>query len=390
VSARTLVTFIGAGPGDSGLLAVRAQQALGTAQVVVADRDVPPAILDGIAAGAERVWVAGNGRGVPLDAVAALLRAHAAAGRRVVRLVEGDGATFHDEAAALDAWGVGFEVIPGIAVAGVATWLARRPLHGRRVLVTRPRGQAGRLVGLLEAYGAQTVSLPTIEIGPPDDWRPLDQAIRSLAAFRWVVFTSVNGVAAFRDRLRLAGLDARSLAGCRVAAIGPETAEALRHGGIEADLVPLEYRAEGLVEALMPRLAPGDAVLLVRATEARERLPQDLEAQGIRVTIAPAYRTRFPRDGAAEMVALLESRRIDVVTFTSSSTVRGFLGLVGPTEARRLLTGVVVAAIGPVTAETATEHGLHVNVMPHEYTVPALADALADHFETSPPATVRR
>jgi uroporphyrinogen III methyltransferase / synthase len=197
-------------------------------------------------------------------------------------------------------------------------------------------------------------------------------------------------VAAFRDRLRLAGLDARSLAGRQVAAIGPETAEALRRGGIEPDLVPAEYRAEGLVEALMPRLAPGDAVLLVRATEARERLPQDLEAQGIRVTIAPAYRTRFPRDGAAEMVALLESRRIDVVTFTSSSTVRGFLGLVGPTEARRLLTGVVVAAIGPVTAETATEHGLHVNVMPHEYTVPALADALADHFETSPPATVRR
>ena len=390
MSARALVTFVGAGPGDPGLLAVRAQQALGTAQVVVADRDVPPAILDGIAAGAERVWVAGNGRGVPRDAVAALLRAHAAAGRRVVRLVEGDGATFHDEAAALDAWGVGFEVIPGIPVAGVATWLARRPLHGRRVLVTRPRGQAGRLVGLLEAYGAQTVSLPTIEIGPPDDWRPLDQAIRSLDAFRWVVFTSVNGVAAFCDRLRLAGLDARSLAGRQVAAIGPETAEALRRDGIEPDLVPAEYRAEGLVQALMPRLAPGDAVLLVRATEARERLPQDLEAQGIRVTIAPAYRTRFPGDGAAEMVALLESRRIDVVTFTSSSTVRGFLGLVGPTEARRLLTGVVVAAIGPVTAETATEHGLHVNVMPHEYTVPALADALADHFETSPPATVRR
>jgi uroporphyrinogen-III synthase len=390
VSTRALVTFVGAGPGDPGLLAVRAQQALGTAQVVVADRDVPPAILDGIAAGAERVWVAGNGRGVPLDAVAALLRAHAAAGRRVVRLVEGDGATFHDEAAALDAWGVGFEVIPGIPVAGVATWLARRPLHGRRVLVTRPRGQAGRLVGLLEAYGAQTVSLPTIEIGPPDDWRPLDEAIRSLGAFRWVVFTSVNGVAAFRDRLRLAGLDARSLAGRQVAAIGPETAEALRRGGIEADLVPPEYRAEGLVEALTPRLAPGDAVLLVRAIEARERLPQDLEARGIRVTIAPAYRTRFPGDGAAEMVALLESRRIDVVTFTSSSTVRGFLRLVGPTEVRRLLTGVVVAAIGPVTAETAAEHGLHVNVMPHEYTVPALADALADHFETSPPATVRR
>ena len=124
------------------------------------------------------------------------------------------------------------------------------------------------------------MALPTIRIGPPEDWAPLDEAIRSLAAFRWVVFTSVNGVAAFHERLGLAGLDARSLAGRRVAAIGPETAEALRSGGIEADLVPAEYRAEGLVDALGPRLGRGDAVLLVRAAEARDVLPRELEARG--------------------------------------------------------------------------------------------------------------
>jgi uroporphyrinogen III methyltransferase/synthase len=371
------------------LLAVRAQEALAAAQVVVADTAVAPAVLSAAPDGAERVRVTEDGGGVAREAVPALLRVHAAAGRRVLRLVRGDGEAFRGEAATLDAWGVDFEVIPGVAPGVVETWLARRPLHGRRVLVTRPRGQAGRLVGLLEAYGAETVTLPTIQIAPPEDWGPLDEAIRSLGTFRWVVFTSANGVAAFRERLARFGLDARGLAGRLVAAIGPETAEALRRGGIEPDLVPTEYRAEGLVEALRTRLERGDAVLLVRAAEAREVLPRDLEARGMRVTVAPAYRTMLAREGAGEILPLLESRRIDAVAFTSSSTVRGFLALLAPADARRLLEGVVVAAIGPVTAETAAEHGLHVSIMPHDYTVPALADAIADHFETSPRATLR-
>ena len=384
-----LVTFAGAGPGDPGLLAVRAQQVLASAQVVVADASVAPAVLAGAPADAERVRVAEDGRGVPREAVPALLQAHAEAGRRVVRLVSGDGAAFRREATILDTWGVDFDVVPGVAPEVVQTWLARRPLHGRRILVTRPRVQAGRLVGLLESYGAEALTLPTIQIAPPEDWGPLDEAIRSLHAFRWVVFTSVNGVAAFRERLVRAGSDVRSLAGRLVAAIGPETAEALRRGGIEPDLVPAEYRAEGLIDALGARLDRGDALLLVRATEAREVLPRELQARGVQVTVAPAYRTVFAREGAGEIVPLLESRLIDAVTFTSSSTVRGFLALLAPADARRLLEGVVVAAIGPITAETAAEHGLHVSVMPHEYTVPALADAIAGHFETSPPATLR-
>jgi uroporphyrinogen III methyltransferase/synthase len=233
------------------------------------------------------------------------------------------------------------------------------------------------------------VALPTIRIEPPDDWAPIDEAIRTLAGYRWVVFTSVNGVTAFSERLRRAGLHAQSLAGRRVAAIGPETAEALRRAGIEPDRVPAEYRAEGLLLALETEVTRGDAVLLVRAAEAREILPQELEARGVRVTVAPAYRTVLVREGADHARALLEARRIDAVTFTSSSTVRGFAALLGAADARRLLQGVVVAAIGPVTAETASEHGLHVTVMPHEYTVPALADAIAGHFETARPATVR-
>jgi uroporphyrinogen III methyltransferase/synthase len=242
---------------------------------------------------------------------------------------------------------------------------------------------------MLEASGAEAVTLPTIGIEPPEDWAPLDQAIRALESYRWVIFTSVNGVAAFRARLAHAGLDARHLGRHRVAAIGPQTGDELRRAGIEPDLVPREYRAEGLLEALESRLERGDAVLLVRAAEAREILPQELEARGHRVTVAPAYRTVFAKDGADRILTLLEAGQIDAVTFTSSSTVRGFLALLGPTEARRLLEGVVVAAIGPVTAETATAHGLRVAVMPHEYTIAALAGAVADHFQTSPPATLR-
>jgi uroporphyrinogen-III synthase len=383
------VTFIGTGPGDPGLLAVRAREALAGAQVVVADADVPSGVIEHAPEEAERVQVADDGGGVLRPAVAALLRARAAAGRRVVRLVTGDGSAFHGEVAALDAWGLQFDVVPGVTPGAAEAWLRRRPLHGRRVLVTRPRPQAGRLAALLEVHGAEVVTLPVIRIEPPEDWAPLDAAIRALGTFRWVVFTSVNGVAAFRERLGRAGLDARSLAGRQVAAIGPETADALRRAGIEPDLVPAEFRAEGLLEALATRLERGDAVLLVRAAEARDVLPRELEARGIRVTVAPAYRTVIAKEGADRVLALLESRRLDAVTFTSSSTVRGFLALLAPADARRLLDGVIVGAIGPITAETAAEHGLRVSVMPREYTIPALADAIAGHFETAPPVTPR-
>jgi uroporphyrinogen III methyltransferase/synthase len=267
--------------------------------------------------------------------------------------------------------------------------MTHRPLESRRILVTRPRAQAASLVGLLESYGADVTAVPAIEIVPPEDWAPLDGAIRQLSRFRWIIFTSVNGVAAFRDRLGLAGLDARRLSGLHIAAIGPETAEAARQAGVEADLVPAEYRAEGLVDALGTRVARGDAVLLVRAAESRDVLPRALEARGVSVTVAPAYRTTLAPKGAGDVRALLELRRIDAVTFTSSSTVRGFVALVGPADVGRLLDGVIVAAIGPITAATAAEHGLRVSVMPHEYTVPALAEAIAGHFETSPPVVLR-
>jgi len=257
---------------------------------------------------------------------------------------------------------------------------ARRPLEGRRVAVTRPRAQVARFAALLEADGAEVIALPTIHLEPPEDWAPLDDAIADLSRFAWIVFTSANGVAAFGDRLRLAGRADVEVAPARVAAIGPETAEALRRAGLEPDLVPPEYRAEGLVESLRPHVAPGSAVLLVRAAEAREVLPRELAGLGARVTVVPAYRTVPVRESADRAAALLAARRLDVVTFTSSSTVRGFMALLAPGDIRRLLAGVVLAAIGPVTAGTVAEYGLEAAVTPREYTIPALAAAIAAHF----------
>ncbi len=260
---------------------------------------------------------------------------------------------------------------------------ASRPLTGRRVLVTRPRGQAARFVALLEAYGAEVVAMPTIRLGPPDDWRPLDDALAALDGFRWLVFTSVNGVAAFRERLgRRTGSGPRP--GPAIAVIGPETARAVRELGLEAAVVPGEYRAEGLAEALAGRVAPGDRVLLVRAAEARDVLPRALEARGARVTVVPAYRTALAREGAERLIALLEARALDALTFTSSSTARGFAELLAPRDPRALVGDAVVAAIGPVTAATLAEVGLSATVVPSDYTIPALAAALAARFQGAP------
>jgi uroporphyrinogen III methyltransferase/synthase len=263
--------------------------------------------------------------------------------------------------------------------------LERRPLEARRVIVTRPRAQAARLAALLEGYGAEVVAVPTIRIEPPEDPGPLERAVGALARFHWIVFTSANGVAAFGRRLAAAGLDARAVGSARLAAIGPETAAALRPLGLAADLVPPEFRAEGLAAALGPRVGPATEVLLVRAAEARDLLPRELGALGARVTVAPAYRTVAAKEGAGRVVALCEARRVDAVTFTSSSTVRGFLGLLPRDDTGRLLAGVALAAIGPITAGTLAEYGLGASIMPHEYTIPALAAAVAAHF--APPTT---
>jgi uroporphyrinogen III methyltransferase/synthase len=262
---------------------------------------------------------------------------------------------------------------------------AAQPLAGRVVVVTRPRAQARAFAGLLEAAGARVLLAPTIAIEPPASWEPLDRALERLGDYGWAVFTSVNGVEMTRRRLEEKGRDADALRRCRLAAIGPATAEALRALGLEAEVVPDEYVAEALAGRLRALIRPGDRVLLARAAEARDVLVTQLEAAGVRVDEVPAYRTRSAAEDAGELRGALREGRVDVVTFTSSSTVRHFAALFPGEDLPRLLRGVAVACIGPVTRATALALGLETRIVPREYTIPALAQAIADHYASEPP-----
>jgi uroporphyrinogen III methyltransferase/synthase len=255
-----------------------------------------------------------------------------------------------------------------------------RPLAGRTIVVTRAAEQAGTFTALLEREGARVIEAPTIAIEPPESWEPLDAALADPARFTWVAFTSVNGVAMVDGRLRALGRGWSSFGGVRAAAIGPATAAALGVRGVVAEVVPGEYRAEGLIERLNGRVGPGDRVLLPRAAETRDVLVSELRRLGAEVTEVAAYRTRALTDVPDALRAALAAGEVDAVTFTSSSTARNFARLFTEAERRAWFAGVTVASIGPITAATAAEHGLATTVMPSDYTIPALARALADHF----------
>jgi uroporphyrinogen III methyltransferase/synthase len=265
-----------------------------------------------------------------------------------------------------------------------------RPLDGRTVVVTRAAAQAQRFTQLLEAAGARVLEAPAIVIAPPPSWEPLDTALAALDTFTWVIFTSVNGVAMVDRRLTAKGLAWTALGGRRVAAIGPATADALAEHGVRPDLVPAEYRAEGLVERLRGVLTPADRVLLPRAAQTRDVLVVELRRLGVPVTEVPAYATRRAEAGATRLRDALAAGSVDAVTFTSSSTARNFAELFSDEERRAWLTRVTVASIGPITAATAAEYGMTTEVMPAEYTIPALAKALADHFSRVPRGPARR
>ena len=264
------------------------------------------------------------------------------------------------------------------------------PLDGRTIVVTRAAAQAQRFTQLLQAAGARVLEAPAIVITPPASWEPLDAALEALDTFTWVIFTSVNGVAMVDRRLPAKGLTWAALTGRRVAAIGPATADALAEHGVRPDLVPAEYRAEGLLERLRARVTPSDRVLLPRAAQTRDVLVTGLRRLGAQVTEVPAYATRRAEAGTARLREALAAGSIDAVTFTSSSTARNFAELFTEEERRSWLAGVTVASIGPITAATAAEYGLTTDVMPTEYTIPALAGALADHFARTPRAAGRR
>lgn len=265
-----------------------------------------------------------------------------------------------------------------VALRGDLSWFEDRPLFGRRIVVTRARAQAGDLSRKLEALGAEVVEFPTIEIRPPEDFEPLDRAIRGLDGYDWLVFTSVNGVEAFVGRLREHGLDLRAVPrGAQIAAIGPATAESLRRAGLNVDAVPGEYRAEALLEEIGAPVE-GQRFLIPRAKAAREVLPESLREAGATVDVPPAYESVPSGEGAESLAARLGADEIDCITFTASSTVENFVRAFGEERARELAAGTSVACIGPITADTARSHGLEVAAEAEEYTIPGLVEAVRE------------
>lgn len=257
----------------------------------------------------------------------------------------------------------------------------RGPLSGRRIVVTRSHAQAGPLRDLLEAEGAEVWAFPTIRLIPPRDYGLVDRAIARLEEYRWIVFTSQNGVSALWDRMLALGRDVRDLGEMRLAAIGPGTARALSARGLRADLAPAEFRAEGLVEEFARQDVRGARVLIPRAETARNVLPDGLRALGAVVDVVPVYRIDVEQDQDTNVRRRLLAGKADAVTFTSSSTVRNFVELLGA-EAPRALGRAIVACIGPVTAATAEEYGLRVDVVAETYTIPGLIAVLRSALES--------
>ncbi len=497
------VYLVGAGPGDPKLLTLRGKECLEQADVVLYDYLANPVLLDHAPPSAERIYVGRRGRGRYQDQreITRLLIERARAGKTVVRLKGGDPFVFGrggEEAEAVAAAGIDFEVVPGVtaavavpAYAGIPVthrtlastvafvtghedptkdatalewpklatahgtlvfmmgmknlpkivttllaegkpaetpvavirwgtratqqtvigtlrdiaakaeaaqmepptvivvgevvrlraqlnWFEKRPLFGKRILVTRAREQAAELSNLLAAYGGEPVECPTIQIVPTETWGELDQAIDVLSRYHWLIFTSLNGVGPFMARLRMKGKDARALAGLRLCCIGPRTAQEIEKYGLKADVIPSEYQAEGVIAALGATGIKGQCILLPRAAVAREVLSEQLRGLGAEVQVVPVYRTVLPTVDVQRLKEQLSRQQIDVISFTSSSTVRNFVQLFrNRAELDQLTKGVRIACIGPITAGTVREQGLSVNIMPHANTVPALADAIA-------------
>ncbi len=260
-----------------------------------------------------------------------------------------------------------------------------RPLFGRRVLVTRAREQASALSDLLIARGAEPVEFPVIKIEPVTDTAQLDAALAGLGGYDWVVFTSANAVPVVAARLEALGRDGRAFAGTKIAAIGPATAESLRRLlGLRADFVPREAVAEGLLADWPDAEMAGKRVLVPRALEAREILPDRLRDRGAIVDVIPVYETVLDDSEAESLRVQIRKGEIDAITFTSSSTVRNFARAMSDSaseEAVRLPAACIVAAIGPVTAETARELGLELAIVAAEHTIPGLVAALERHLQ---------
>lgn len=261
----------------------------------------------------------------------------------------------------------------------VLNWFETKPLFGKKIVVTRARSQASELTKLLEEQGAEVIEFPTIEIVPPASWKGMDRSINNLSTYDWIIFTSANGVHFFSERLKSNGKDVRELKGIKIATIGEQTANAVEKIGLRVDIVPDEYRAEGLIESFKKIDVKGKRFLIPRAKEAREVLPQELQKMGAVVHVVKAYETKKPAiEKVKKIKEMLKRGEIDVVTFASSSTVKNFISALG--KDNKLLLNSTIACIGPITAQPLKKIEIEPEIICNKYTVEELVREIVGYF----------
>ncbi len=259
----------------------------------------------------------------------------------------------------------------------------KKSLAGKRILITRAREQSGDFATLLKNLKAEVIEFPTIEIVPPLSRKELDQAISRLKSYDWIIFTSANGVIFFWQTLRKKRKSNHLPPSLKVCAIGPATASQLKERGVSVHHVPKDFIAESILEGFRKMPIKGKRILLARAKKARDVLPKGLRKMDAEVDVVEVYRTVKPKGGSKKLKQILGEGRIDVITFTSSSTVDHFADLLKKEDLQKLLNGIAIACIGPVTAKTARQRGMKVQIQPKQYTIPGLARAIAQYYSRS-------
>jgi len=256
----------------------------------------------------------------------------------------------------------------------------KESLAGKRILITRAREQSSDFAAQLEKLGAEVIEFPTIQMIAPLRWEEADRAIDQLKSYDWIIFTSANGVDFFWRRLAERKKPHHLPSSLKVCAIGPATARPLKEKGVSVRYVPKKFVAESILEGFEKMIVKGKRILLARAKKARDILPSGLRKMGAEVDVVAVYRTVRPRGGSKKLKKLLTEGKIDVITFTSSSTVNHFAELLRRENLKKLLKGIAIACIGPITAKTAKEWALKVRIQPRQYTIPDLTRAIADYY----------
>jgi uroporphyrinogen III methyltransferase/synthase len=258
-------------------------------------------------------------------------------------------------------------------------WFETKPLFGRGIVITRPEEQSGELAALLREEGARIIQFPTIKIVPPESFDDLDRALENIETYDWIIFTSANGVRFFFNRLSEMGKDVRGLKGIKICTIGPATQSAIEKRGISVNIVPEEFISEGVVEAFKGQDMRNAKVLLPRAEVARDVIPEGLRELGATVDVAVTYRTISSGSDGKELETLIQNEKVDVITFTSPSTVNNFINIMG--ENLKLPEMVKIACIGPVTEKAAQKAGFAVDIMQGPFEITGLVESIKRWFE---------